>query len=927
MKNHKCDCMSQGPALLPVRYAVIPEYIKEPLPEWATSGVSAYPVENENYHYALRAMRRGYIYIYYPYLTDWEAWSVCDDGSLWKQLSAKNVLEKAEPDCRQGTYSNGGKDFLTLPYEVLENDIWIAFTQCPWTENTLERYASDGVQRQSRMQCVSPSNWRAPQASQQITEATTANLASVLDYIPAQGSMLSPGMRLPYGTHNKIRVSQCVNERYAIVKEPGPQETLYPWKSRVVGNTIRQMKERGVKPDGSPATPLLMALHDATGITHELTGWTNDVLAMAKIFGDERALEFCTQNLINGVKEIVNKSSEQNVEAQLSVLPQETYISTPAMDYSYYMYVQNEKSKGTEPKDILTREEFEKQIKGKQNEVYKKHLVANDWSKYARMINQSKWDSFNKCCADLTQKIDEQLAKLIVYRCEWLQTSLFITMLQDFFSNDPVDNANYREIAAFAMAGLNESPSGVKLLDDWIDAYTTTSKTNLVWRTHFYNNPEIMADAEPLLASLQQCSISPVSEKDVLYFFEKNGAKLNKIFKGFEKATSEISKPLDSNAVFSKRVLYKIDQHMVTVGSRFFSVSRIGPVLNTMNDLIVRTLFSLSSGKSELETKILFSKYFGWATERRAYITDTVFYSTQRAIRADRLRVASKKYAALEKAYADYLRQPAGSSGYAVTSIRIFVLFFNVVELYNQLDNFNNKPSDYAKVVSAISATASGIIDIATPAMEVILKEKNSLHYMKMSGAGCSLISAGLSLGLDFSTLLNKVSLPNSSKKWAFTGLYLVKTLSDVAIIAKAEGKLMSVLIERFGWDTARGGLAVWLGKAAAPQLTKLGVEWVGLLASWEVALLLMVAEYILTEYYSRDALQSWIENSLFGDDNSIDIDSYAPEKINMFIDEARNSLQESTRQLSSGKKQQRGKPIIYWPFIIYDEPEVPAVV
>ncbi|WAD30662.1 T6SS effector BTH_I2691 family protein [Citrobacter braakii] len=927
MKNHKCDCMSQGPALLPVRYAVIPEYIKEPLPEWATSGVSAYPVENENYHYALRAMRRGYIYIYYPYLTDWEAWSVCDDGSLWKQLSAKNVLEKAEPDCRQGTYSNGGKDFLTLPYEVLENDIWIAFTQCPWTENTLERYASDGVQRQSRMQCVSPSNWRAPQASQQITEATTANLASVLDYIPAQGSMLSPGMRLPYGTHNKIRVSQCVNERYAIVKEPGPQETLYPWKSRVVGNTIRQMKERGVKPDGSPATPLLMALHDATGITHELTGWTNDVLAMAKIFGDERALEFCTQNLINGVKEIVNKSSEQNVEAQLSVLPQETYISTPAMDYSYYMYVQNEKSKGTEPKDILTREEFEKQIKGKQNEVYKKHLVANDWSKYARMINQSKWDSFNKCCADLTQKIDEQLAKLIVYRCEWLQTSLFITMLQDFFSNDPVDNANYREIAAFAMAGLNESPSGVKLLDDWIDAYTTTSKTNLVWRTHFYNNPEIMADAEPLLASLQQCSISPVSENDVLYFFEKNGAKLNKIFKGFEKATSEISKPLDSNAVFSKRVLYKIDQHMVTVGTRFFSVSRIGPVLNTMNDLIVRTLFSLSSGKSELETKILFSKYFGWATERRAYITDTVFYSTQRAIRADRLRVASKKYAALEKAYADYLRQPAGSSGYAVTSIRIFVLFFNVVELYNQLDNFNNKPSDYAKVVSAISATASGIIDIATPAMEVILKEKNSLHYMKMSGAGCSLISAGLSLGLDFSTLLNKVSLPNSSKKWAFTGLYLVKTLSDVAIIAKAEGKLMSVLIERFGWDTARGGLAVWLGKAAAPQLTKLGVEWVGLLASWEVALLLMVAEYILTEYYSRDALQSWIENSLFGDDNSIDIDSYAPEKINMFIDEARNSLQESTRQLSSGKKQQRGKPIIYWPFIIYDEPEVPAVV
>ena len=127
-------------------------------------------------------------------------------------------------------------------------------------------------------------------------------------------------MQLSYGTHTKIRVSQCVSERYAIVKEPGPQETLYPWKSGVTGNTIRQMKERGVKPDGSPVTPLLMALHDAAGITHELTGWTNDVLAMAKIFGEERALEFCTQSLINGVENIIKKSAEQNVEQQLAAM-------------------------------------------------------------------------------------------------------------------------------------------------------------------------------------------------------------------------------------------------------------------------------------------------------------------------------------------------------------------------------------------------------------------------------------------------------------------------------------------------------------------------------------------------------------------------------------------------------------------------------
>ncbi|MEB0787757.1 hypothetical protein LT989_17550 [Citrobacter portucalensis] len=901
MKNHKCDCMSQGPALLPVRYAVVPEYIKRSLPAWAKPGASSYPAESENYHYALRAMRRGYIYIYYPYLTDWEAWSVCDDGSLWKQLSAKNVLEKSEPDCRQGTYSNGGKDFLTLPYEVLENDIWIAFTQCRWTEKTLERYASDGGQRQSRMQRLSALNWTSPQTSEQTTEATTGNLAGVLDYIAPQGSQLSPAMLLPYGTQTKIRVSQCVGERYAIVKEPGPQETLYPWKSGVAGNTIRQMKERGVKADGSPVTPLLMALHDATGITHELTGWTNDVLAMAKIYGEERALEFCTQSLINGVENIIKKSAEQNVEQQLAAMGGSLSTSRD-MDYAYGMYVWNEGRKGNT--NIISREEFERQAKKRQEQSLKSSRVANSLRRYKRKIKQERLDSFIKCGEDLTHKIDKQLEVLIGFRCQWLKFSVFIRTLQDFYSDLPQDNLHFREIAAFAMSGLGAAKSGVSLLDDWIKDYSTTDENNLVWRTHFYNAPELMTVAESLLACVRKGGSQPVTEQSLLAFFESKSGDLVKLFEGFSKATAALDEPPGNDAVWSKRVLYQVDQHMATLGSRLFSVSGVGPKLDTLNDLVVKTLCSLSAGKTVAEIKSFSSKYFGWATERSYYINEMLFINPQKDRVSGRLKVAQVRFSDLEKATADFSITGAKKNAYRATSINFLVLFFNMTELYNQVDHFKRDDfSSYAKLVAAGFATTGGAIDIVSKMMDVIKKNDKSFPKLKWIGASCAMLNAIASLGADFSDAYQLKDERSVNKQWTYGILYLGKILNDITTIISVSGKVLPALMSKFGWSTAVGSMEVWLGRAAIPTVYALGIEWIGALSSWQFALLLVVAEYALKEYFFEDEIQIWLQNTLFGEKFSIDIDSCSEEKKTELIVKCGKSLTECLRKIESSSK------------------------
>lgn len=920
MADHNCDCLAQGPALMPVRYAVVPDFVPGSLPGWATSGAQDYPA-HEHYHYALRAMRRGFIYIYYPWLSAWEAWSVSDDGSLWKQYSADNVTEKSAPDCKQGSYSQGGKDFITLKPDVLENDIWIAYSQAAWSASTLERYQSES-ERAKRMQCLHASQWLTPTAAPYAGVADESSLAAVLDYLPAGAS--APAMLLPYGTRGNFRLSHGSKKGvYSLLGKVQPRETLYPWKPLrpgLAGSTAQQMHSRGKKADGTPVMPVMMALHDAVGIAHELTGWTNDVLALPKIFGDERALEFSTQSLINGVEQLITKCAEQKV----AMLQERLWSDNDGgREKAWQMYVQYAGMRG---EALLSREEFEARNRSSQQQVMNRTQPATDLAKYRRMLNQAKMDSFQACSEALTSEVENQVNSLTAFRIKWLEDLHFIAASQDFRSVLPQDNKAYREIVAFALSGLNIVAPGRALLDAWINAYSTASEKNLVWRTHFYNNPEMMAEGETLLRQAMQCTASPMSEASLAAFFVSNASSINKLFEGFESATAAIAKPPSPDALFSARILYRVDQYMATVGARVFASTRLGASLDTVNDAVNRTLFSLAAGKTQAQIKAFLSTYFGWASERRAYLDGIGFFSPARMKAQDSLRAASKKFATFDSGLVAF-REEGGGFKYRASSIKMLVILFNVVELGNQMAHFKNEPDSYAKVASALLATTAGFADIAASSLEMVAKEGmgsgNRLFYLKMTGAGSSMVAAGISLGTDiysFRTVLNE---GGDVKFFTLKSLYFVKALNDVAVLTSAEGKLMSALIERFGWDTTKDTLGVWLGRLANPRLVFLGIEWVGLLASWQFAIGLMVAEYIITEYFRRDALQSWFEQSVFGCVDTPDTDSMTPDVIAGLVEKQRAVLMHSLETLNSPVPERSpDASVTYWPFMVHPAAE-----
>lgn len=938
MPNHHCDCMAQGPALLPVRYAVVPDSITGTLPEWATPLTEDYP-KQKGYHYGLRALRRGFIYIYYPYLSSWEAWSVCDDGSLWKQLSAENVHSKSKPDCLQGSYTQGGKDFISLPVEVLKNDIWIAFTQCKWTTATLDRYMQNGSDRQERMQCLSSSQWERPGAG--IAEALEEHLSSVLDYVPMQENALSPPQMLPYegpvspvSYSNKNAYHLCdetqpqwqrwIASLWGEEKKSGcaiqPQWTLYPWcMKREARKTAQQMKLRGIKPDGTPVKPLMIALHDATGITHELTGWANGILALQQKFSDERKVEFSTLNLINGVKQLLINSKFPQFSEKLEKTP----LNQEALDYAYRKYLDAARESAIDERDIISRGEYEARVIRSRKNKMEYEFAGEELEKYTRMLNQERLDSFSECIDILTTRVINLMEWLIDYRIKWLQHLHFIAATQDFYSGENEDNLSYREIVAFAISGINTHTTGQELLDKWIAEYSTANKENLVWRTHFYNNPDIMNEAESLLSNIRDADTNVVSQDQVFLFFEANAAKLIKIFKGFEKATDALKNKLPGDAVLSQKVLYSMDQYMATVGARIFSATGIGRILDSMRGVMTYTIFSLSAGKSVAQTKAFSSQYFGWMYERHTYIAGSVFYNPDKAITQSNLKLASSRFAKLNNAFAEYGKGEAGSAVFQATSIRILVTFLNVAELCNQYSHSKGDATSKAKIASAALATASGITDIAMPAMEKAWEGKNGLQYLKMAGAGCSMIAAGITLGLDIGSISKELEGKN---RVVFLGLYAVKTLTDVAALIKANGKLMEALIVRFGWETVeKGGRSIWLGKLAKPAFSRLGIEWIGLLASWEVSLLIMLADYTAKEYYSRDELQKWFEMGIFGEKNTLNTDGIKPDKASAEIAGCRESLLNALHKMAEpAEKEEQDKRIHSPLFPIFIEADAP---
>lgn len=308
-------CQPCGPALLPVRYAAIPTTVSPKLAAWATPQ-EPFP-ETEEYTYGLRAMRAGFLYVYYEGNKSWAAWSITPDGGLWKQDDAPSAQPKYSSNCSRGIHKATNIEFIVLDSIALASNVWLAFSPYKWNPALFDLYGSTPDIRKKRMQSVEPWHWTGPEEEYGIAQATEENLKTVLDYLPTGPGC--PESILPYGlTPPRISIVEDTYPYYSFASDAiRARATLYPWSYARAGKssaTIKGLQTRGTKPDGSPIKPLLMAINDPIGIAHELTSWCDDISAVHQCYLDELGVEFSTFYNMKGLERLIKQAAEQQFD-------------------------------------------------------------------------------------------------------------------------------------------------------------------------------------------------------------------------------------------------------------------------------------------------------------------------------------------------------------------------------------------------------------------------------------------------------------------------------------------------------------------------------------------------------------------------------------------------------------------------------------
>ncbi|ELY4574230.1 hypothetical protein SMZ97_001838 [Cronobacter turicensis] len=826
-------CQISGPAILPVRYAVVPAGLSASVPAWAKPD-TPFPT-SDGYDYLLRALRQGFVYVYYESNRQWEGWSVAEDGSLWKQPSAAYARSQKKSDCTMPYHNPTNLEMLILSPAALKGNCWIAFTPAKWRTGTLDRYASNASARKKRMQCVEYWQWTTPANEQRVAQASVEVLNEIADYMTPGPAC--PVLTLPYNppVRRISRTDSAAPWFYFDEGEVRAQGTLTPWSRRCeqAQRTIDAMQKQGagVNRYDKPTTQLVVALDDASGIAHELAGFSDDMAALHAGWLDELSIEFFTDQSLLGAQNQLEKQGEALTEW----IKAQSVRSAPLVEAMTSAWTHD--SPGAFNAQYQQATARNAQVSGDD--------IAREWGKYDAELNHEKRTAFRQCYEQFCGVIATRMEALHSLRIDWLKSDAFITCSQDFYSTSVEDNLSYREIVDYALASLNLTDTGAQWLDSLINQYSAKSESNLVWRSLLLNNPDVIADMTAYLESLAK-SHGKTAKADEASFLAAVAPLAGKLNEAYASANELLERPASPNTSFSRMMLY-CDRRLSTFGDRFFNFTRLGKTLDGMNELLTKSLFQVVSGVS-------YAKAVGLSV---AQIHDGVAFRQQ--IRLG-LKSGGKIRGEIVNKYNskfdEFSVSAEGESALKGMRIKLLALIFNCWEYKNLLEESKDDVGSHAQIASAFLGTLSTSTEIIEPAVKHGLQFGAGATSVKFVGTTAGTGAAVINLALDAGDLISEIRSEHT--RWIFVGLNGGKTAVNAGVAFKGASGLLQVLSETGLFEG--GGLAQLSSKLGAIAAGR----FVSFLASWEAMIGIFLIEQLIIYYFGND-LQKWCREGVFG--------------------------------------------------------------
>lgn len=899
------NCNKTGLAILPVRYAVVPNDIPGDIP--APLGNKVTNVKLAHYKYALRTLRQGYVYLYYErhptnVLVKWEVYEVTPDGLLWKQKSPLPAGAAAASVCSRSGH-NLPASVINLEYPDKGGRVWMAFSSRQWSEETLKELADKVDVRDKRMQTFNPEKWTKGSSYKHGLAATQASIENVVEYNPGfDPDSLNGGQKPGKISRNdkgefNTKTLEFNTTAHLAVPRKGQSKDLLAVMEKVCEHA-----------KGKPFKPLIIALWDSMGIAQELNNFRNEPAGWIDAYYQEMALQIHGMTAITGLQELMTNNAQAQVRQYIvDVDSREPQIDSTVEARQYAQArlsgaalsrrmevldaIDELRSQGissvlgydarirraeTLP-DVERRKVIDEvkreaaahaEVRKRSKEKMIQEAAKNAWPKYQKKLNMAAFNTFKKnydafqAAAD--KLIDNRTGDLIAV----LESSVFLDGLEEFSDKNLLDGLEFEDHVGTATFAMNTTIKGRQKIEAWIKEFSV-NRHNMLWRILALNQEAATTELNKILPEVRTHMEERAEAKSIEwygYFLKSLKATADLYKKAAGVYTANEKAKAGTNVAFGVSLKSfrqgGVDKFVVTYGDmlfKFFSVP--SKMMNMACETIIQSIFLLRSGAEVAKTAFLANTQAQLGAQGRMeqiQRMDKAKTPTATDVPEVETPTAKKLKAAWDGIKPEGKVTPMRDARMAF--VVMLVEGFNFKKLMHEFKEKGDAKSGYGLAASA-ATLAAGVVDIwAVAVKETEQVTSTAYQKLKLAGGILSVAATTISIGLDLQDAAKAAGKGQQSLRY----LYYTKAFAggmNVVATGLSTFTYAAPTILRVTGKAALADAAATIGGRAASVLAcrilfmSAGM-WIGVTIFFVQALIW---------YLSDDALQTWCSLCVFG--------------------------------------------------------------
>ncbi|MEP8937329.1 T6SS effector BTH_I2691 family protein, partial [Enterobacter mori] len=479
---------------------------------------------------------------------------------------------------------------------------------------------------------------------------------------------------------------------------------------------------------------------------------------------------------------------------------------------------------------------------------------AQSWAPYQKKLNTTRQANFDTCYTSLVDAVNAIFQKRIVSVVNWLSAPVLLATLDDFHCEAQRAGLFYQSAVGMAMHGINSCPAGAAKIDGWWNEYSAKKLGNLLWRHVAANNPQLISELEPYLATVKgkkDEDVTPLTATAMTAALMQQVSNMKKLEGYYQKSMNTVVKGLRENASKLEVQLFSTDAFIVTVGDRVSRILLVDKAGEKLATTAFRLIFMVRAGIPSEKVHSVVNAYLKDAPALRQTVLAGIrssgrFMANNNEVTAIKQTMSSR----LEEHFAT----EKGKGEYRLAGINSLLLVLNAMDFIYLYGQVREEKKPLSSLMASGLAMVSQGTSVILPAIEKGLEARElTVSWVKGVGAAAGGFASAISVYTDWCSMTSEFQ----NNRFSLMGVMVLKTVVDGLAVTKSVGLLLELIgkpLAKDGADLIVRGLAVEV----------LGIRILAVLMTWEAMVAITLLQVVVT-WISDDELQVWCEKCVFG--------------------------------------------------------------